>query len=229
MRRKGDVPCTIRNPKVEVKEMRKKSGFAFIELLVVIAIIAIVVALMFPVFALAREHADFATCQNNLKRLAVATQMYAEDNDGEMPPSPKHYFNAISKYSGNDWLYCPTFCRRIASDRRFGGYGVNGYLDSIKRLAGEPKNTVMLADSRGLIIRNQTDVSSLRHTGNANIAFADGHVKAYSSFDKLDFKPVFKPLPAFGLKQPKPTKRFKRGDIYELPDGSKAVVFQEGR
>ncbi len=58
-----------------------KKGFTLIELLVVIAIIAILAAILFPVFAQAREKARQATCQSNLKELALAELMYAQDYD----------------------------------------------------------------------------------------------------------------------------------------------------
>ena len=66
---------------------RKKSGFTLIELLVVIAIIAILAAILFPVFARAREAARRSTCQSNLKQCAQALKMYCDDFDGTMPSS----------------------------------------------------------------------------------------------------------------------------------------------
>src|SRR5258706_1742533 len=62
-----------------------RSGFTLIELLVVIAIIAILAAILFPVFATAREKARQASCQSNLKQLGLATMMYATDYDGTFP------------------------------------------------------------------------------------------------------------------------------------------------
>jgi len=59
-------------------------GFTLIELLVVIAIIAILAAILFPVFAQAREKARTASCSSNLKQMALAGLMYAQDNDEEM-------------------------------------------------------------------------------------------------------------------------------------------------
>jgi prepilin-type N-terminal cleavage/methylation domain-containing protein/prepilin-type processing-associated H-X9-DG protein len=59
--------------------MRK--GFTLIELLVVIAIIAILAAILFPVFARAREKARQTTCLSNLKQLQLANMMYAQDYD----------------------------------------------------------------------------------------------------------------------------------------------------
>jgi prepilin-type N-terminal cleavage/methylation domain-containing protein/prepilin-type processing-associated H-X9-DG protein len=65
--------------------MRKRRGFTLIELLVVIAIIVILVALMVPVFARARETARKATCVSNLKQIALACLMYAQDYDEVLP------------------------------------------------------------------------------------------------------------------------------------------------
>jgi prepilin-type N-terminal cleavage/methylation domain-containing protein/prepilin-type processing-associated H-X9-DG protein len=59
----------------------KKRGFTLIELLVVIAIIAILAAILFPVFARAREQARKSTCQSNLKQIVTGMLMYAQDYD----------------------------------------------------------------------------------------------------------------------------------------------------
>jgi len=62
-----------------------KRGFTLIELLVVIAIIAILAAILFPVFAQAREKARQITCTSNLKQVALAIIMYTDDNNECMP------------------------------------------------------------------------------------------------------------------------------------------------
>lgn len=59
--------------------MKKRTGFTLIELLVVIAIIAILAAILFPVFAKAREKGRQASCQSNLKQLGMAVVMYVQD------------------------------------------------------------------------------------------------------------------------------------------------------
>ena len=61
--------------------MTGRKGFTLIELLVVIAIIAILAAIMFPVFGRAREQARRANCQSNLKQIGTAFAMEAQDND----------------------------------------------------------------------------------------------------------------------------------------------------
>ena len=62
--------------------MKGKRGFTLIELLVVIAIIAILAAILFPVFASAKKKAQMASCQSNLKQLAAGMQAYASDWNG---------------------------------------------------------------------------------------------------------------------------------------------------
>jgi len=62
-----------------------KRGFTLIELLVVIAIIAILAAILFPVFARAREKARQSSCQSNMKQIGLALQMYAQDFDEILP------------------------------------------------------------------------------------------------------------------------------------------------
>jgi len=63
----------------------KRLGFTLIELLVVIAIIAILAAILFPVFAKVREKARQTTCVSNLKQLGLAVMQYSEDYDGSYP------------------------------------------------------------------------------------------------------------------------------------------------
>lgn len=62
--------------------MRRSGAFTLIELLVVIAIIAILAAILFPVFAQAREKARQTSCLSNMKQLVTSSMMYSGDNDG---------------------------------------------------------------------------------------------------------------------------------------------------
>jgi prepilin-type N-terminal cleavage/methylation domain-containing protein len=64
---------------------RTRGAFTLIELLVVIAIIAILAAILFPVFARARSQARKATCASNLKQIGLAFLMYAQDSDETFP------------------------------------------------------------------------------------------------------------------------------------------------
>jgi prepilin-type N-terminal cleavage/methylation domain-containing protein/prepilin-type processing-associated H-X9-DG protein len=65
--------------------MKKLRGFTLIELLVVIAIIAILAAILFPVFAKARDRGQAAACLSNLKQVGLGLKMYAPDYDGVYP------------------------------------------------------------------------------------------------------------------------------------------------
>jgi len=68
--------------------MTSRRGFTLIELLVVIAIIAILAAILFPVFAKAREKARQSTCLNNIKQLTTGLLMYVQDYDETIMPLP---------------------------------------------------------------------------------------------------------------------------------------------
>src|SRR5438309_3093953 len=65
--------------------MNKRRGFTLIELLVVIAIIAILAAILFPVFAQARDKARQTTCLSNLRQVATGVLLYLQDYDERMP------------------------------------------------------------------------------------------------------------------------------------------------
>jgi prepilin-type N-terminal cleavage/methylation domain-containing protein/prepilin-type processing-associated H-X9-DG protein len=66
--------------------MRHRGGFTLIELLVVIAIIAILAAILFPVFAQARDKARQSSCLSNTRQIGTAVMMYAQDHDEGLPP-----------------------------------------------------------------------------------------------------------------------------------------------
>ncbi len=80
-------------------------GFTLIELLVVIAIIAILAAILFPVFARAREKARSTSCLSNLKQLATAALMYAQDYDEVLPREHSYAPEPNSLYWWPDLLY----------------------------------------------------------------------------------------------------------------------------
>jgi prepilin-type N-terminal cleavage/methylation domain-containing protein len=79
--------------------MRDRRAFTLIELLVVMAIIAIIAALLFPVFAQARDKARQASCLSNLHQIGLAIRMYMQDNDGAC--FLHHPFEADVRANGN--------------------------------------------------------------------------------------------------------------------------------
>jgi prepilin-type N-terminal cleavage/methylation domain-containing protein/prepilin-type processing-associated H-X9-DG protein len=66
---------------------RARGGFTLVELLVVIAIIALLAAVLFPVFAQAREKGRQTYCLSNLRQMGTAMMLYTEDHDGSYPPA----------------------------------------------------------------------------------------------------------------------------------------------
>lgn len=117
-----------------------RKAFTLIELLVVIAIIAILAAILFPVFAQARESARQTTCLSNLKQIALANLMYAQDyeetfvpvggtweqawpvqgrltNDGSIKPFNGWSMNLLPYIKSRDLFQCPSM------DRIFQGRG----------------------------------------------------------------------------------------------------------
>jgi prepilin-type N-terminal cleavage/methylation domain-containing protein len=85
--------------------MRGHKGFTLIELLVVIAIIAILAAILFPIFSNAKERGRQAKCLANLKQLTMAVRQYCDDHDGVMPII---YPTSSDTNNPNDWVggYC---------------------------------------------------------------------------------------------------------------------------
>jgi len=97
------------------KIARQGKGFTLIELLVVIAIIAILAAILFPVFARAREKARQTTCLSNLKQLGMGLMMYAQDWDEQLPLEPTNGNSHLGLVQGiypyvknRNIFYCPS-------------------------------------------------------------------------------------------------------------------------
>ncbi len=92
--------------------MAGRKGFTLIELLVVIAIIAILAAILFPVFSPAKEAAKKISCLSNSKQLNLGVLMYANDNDDILPPTQNDDYvlwpDLVTPYVKNDQLrVCP--------------------------------------------------------------------------------------------------------------------------
>src|SRR5204862_7715705 len=85
------LPCSVR-------PWSARAAFTLIELLVVIACIAVLAAILFPVFAQAREKARSITCASNLKQLSVAWLMYAQDYDEALPMTAQKQRNGAQVY-----------------------------------------------------------------------------------------------------------------------------------
>jgi len=181
------------------------SAFTLIELLVVIAIIAILAAILFPVFARARENARRSSCQSNLKQIGLGVLQYAQDYDETLPPGALGYgpggltlWNGlIQPYVKSTQLFsCPS--SDIKPNFNFGStpvtdanaYGLPYYFDAIRSLASlnNVAGTIFAGEGTGRLISTADmkigaeGVGSravvYRHLDTANFLFCDGHVKA---------------------------------------------------
>lgn len=141
--------------------MQKRRGFTLIELLVVIAIIAILAAILFPVFARAREAARQSSCLNNHKQLSLAFRQYAQDYDETWPAmfwdgstwqpanvvsgNLSRWAGEIAPYIKNEQVFkCPS--KRDLST----SYIYNQYLDRRSDAAlTAPADLIGLGDSTG--------------------------------------------------------------------------------
>ena len=181
-----------------------KRGFTLIELLVVIAIIAILAAILFPVFAKAREKARQTSCLNNVKQWNLALLQYVQDYDETLPlyynfrcpAGSRSWYEVMMPYMKNTQvLKCPSRPERSV------GYGYNidqmGYGSSTStgtpvKLAqiAKPAETIWLAESSGSGIYPPRWVTNPAymylydiyfaeqvHNGGGNLGFVDGHAK----------------------------------------------------
>jgi prepilin-type N-terminal cleavage/methylation domain-containing protein/prepilin-type processing-associated H-X9-DG protein len=121
---------------------RCRRGFTLIELLVVIAIIAILAAILFPVFAQAREKARQSACLSNLKQIGTAVMLYTQDYEESYPlyaDHPKHttyWYDTINPYikaanNRGSVYFCPSATKTLTSVNTSGGYAAN-YLHVIQ-------------------------------------------------------------------------------------------------
>jgi prepilin-type N-terminal cleavage/methylation domain-containing protein/prepilin-type processing-associated H-X9-DG protein len=166
------------------QSIRKMTGFTLIELLVVIAIIAILAAILFPVFARARENARRASCQSNLKQIGLGVMQYTQDYDEKMPPTAT---SNTTPYPTNDaasngtWLWMHEIFPYVKSNQLFvcpsttstfpradgywwtgtPCYGMNALLGS-KALAAVPQVAItpMIADTTYYLTDPDHDCSS---------------------------------------------------------------------
>jgi prepilin-type N-terminal cleavage/methylation domain-containing protein/prepilin-type processing-associated H-X9-DG protein len=131
------------------QQKNRIQGFTLIELLVVIAIISLLAAILFPVFARARENARKAACMSNLKQIGLAIDMYVQDYDETFPaaymnylgtnqdwygtslPDSVYWFTVLQPYVKNRQVFvCPTAglipsTTLITKIQYSGGYGWN--------------------------------------------------------------------------------------------------------
>jgi prepilin-type processing-associated H-X9-DG protein len=176
-------------------------------------IIAILAAILFPVFARAREKARQTSCLNNVKQLSLAVMQYTQDYDEVLPASfypgnpvgTRFWYEKIQPYVNNTQVQvCPSARTRAIGygwNYDFIGYGSSTTcrtytLADIKR----PAETIMMADAGNYVIYSPSrynfepspgtvtydyNAAGLRHNDGANIGFCDGHAKWMHANDYL--------------------------------------------
>jgi prepilin-type N-terminal cleavage/methylation domain-containing protein/prepilin-type processing-associated H-X9-DG protein len=167
--------CRIISVRTSIDHMRRcgmksRTGFTLIELLVVIAIIAILAAILFPVFARVREKARQASCASNEKQLGLALIQYVQDND-------QHYPNGGQESDCSGWAaptypyvkstavyHCPddptsgsgtnvpvsyAINDSLLADQNHVGYDGNDHIGAVLSALTSPSSTVMLCEIQG--------------------------------------------------------------------------------
>jgi prepilin-type processing-associated H-X9-DG protein/prepilin-type N-terminal cleavage/methylation domain-containing protein len=125
---------------------RIRKGFTLIKLLVVIAIIAILAAILFPVFARARENARRSSCQSNLKQIGLGIMQYTQDYDERFPVEamnatatfgPFGWADALQPYIKSTQLFkCPSDTQTFSENPTANGYTSYIYNVALARANG---------------------------------------------------------------------------------------------
>jgi prepilin-type N-terminal cleavage/methylation domain-containing protein/prepilin-type processing-associated H-X9-DG protein len=210
----------------------RQSGFTLIELLVVIAIIALLAAILFPVFARARENARRASCQSNLKQMALGVKQYIQDYDERYPQVD--FTGAASPDGSRGWtvalqpylkstqiLQCPSDAQKAVSTATTLGYSDYWYNAN---LAGqhEARFTAVAVT----ILTGDGDGTTAESTGNFAMTFNGAEANDSTALnvdnDSLNYTVNFVTLgdlayPATTI--PNSTQKHLEGANYSFADG----------
>ncbi len=209
MKQNFDVPlCSApAYPALPYNPHRSRQGFTLIEMLVVIGIIALLAAILFPVFGRVRENSRKSSCLSNLKQLSASFLLYAQDYNDKFPHSAQasdpvgggwvlgaggavYTFptnvsqGALYPYVKNTQVYiCPSDLNGKTKNL---SYSMN-MICSQKRLSGASKTsqTILLIDESATLndgnfnsqLCGGNDKPTVIHADGANMGYLDGHTK----------------------------------------------------
>ncbi|HEY3328754.1 MAG TPA: DUF1559 domain-containing protein [Capsulimonadaceae bacterium] len=141
--------------------MKNTKGFTLIELLVVIAIIAILAAILFPVFAKAREKARQTSCVNNVKQIMLAAAQYSQDNDEYFPPTYRNdnvtpWYVILDPYtkSPNSYVCASDSSTAVVNTQHVSyiiNWAITGYLSATRAVGCQPVSKIVSPASTVLI------------------------------------------------------------------------------
>ena len=175
--------------------LSQRRGFTLIELLVVIAIIAILAAILFPVFSKAREKARQTQCQNNQRQLAIAISMYTQEHDETLPLNATVWqsLKLTSALTSNQAALAVENSVTMCPNRAFlNGYVYNSMLSGVAlgdAAGGDPTGVWMVADGQSAdpvmpnVASGLADVDGTRHANSFIAAALDGHVEMIKGDD----------------------------------------------
>lgn len=171
---------------MSLSKIKASKGFTLIELLVVIAIIAILAAILFPVFARAREKARQTTCTSNQRQISASILMWSQDHEEMFPGATVWQDIEIDPGA----LICPTLGKKVTN-----GYGYN-YSLGIKEIGEVSDTASMLLTGDSADVNNYIYVGpdvDYRHSGQAIVSYTDGHVGS-SKYVPIMLQPQVDPL-----------------------------------
>ncbi len=166
-------------------------GFTLIELLVVIAIIAILAAILFPVFSKAREKARTNSCLNNQRQIALAFQMYSQDNKEKLPLAGDWPVQLTTNYGvAIKTLDCPTLTHKGSVTEPDYFFVAGSYLSGVSLgditdpsdapltcdLAKPASNGYYIKDGGSYDLTKVLNMVDARHNKSTVLSYLDGHV-----------------------------------------------------
>jgi prepilin-type N-terminal cleavage/methylation domain-containing protein/prepilin-type processing-associated H-X9-DG protein len=165
-------------------------GFTLIEMLVVVGIIAIIAAILFPVFARAREKARASACISNYHQIGLAVHMYAQDWDDHTPPNGGSFEGLIQDcepYTRSSAIFsCPDDYDRDEEGRP-GSYRMASLYQGLSLTCGwrDPYDTSVSAQPATTTLAYEAEqdfsqspvVATYRHSNGTQILLFDAHVK----------------------------------------------------